>query len=1174
MPDNQLSYANFTTAVFESNTPAIIDVLENHPNFDWKYRGLSLFHWAAITGNLPLVEYLVNKGWDIHERSLYRDTPLHHAAWNGHVDVTQFLLDKGSDVHATNDKNKNALHGALEHKHAAVVDLLLQRGAKKIRHLSYEDWLERVGFQDFRFMQHLPREAIDGLNQEQLDEAMSYARLWDDSAKNSEFIHYLLTLGASHHCILKFFRLSDINVFVNFGVDPRPYANLLLENAIKRGEIELAKFTLENGADLSAKTKNGATFAQALGGIRDSNKHSQFLSLLAPSFLELGIKTFLNRSWFAVLDTMELNKLSFSARKNALKELRQYFMSNENLNSEDRKELFGSMLKLLQVQYPLLTKNYSIFQRPAIIPSMVIELLVEGDEHSAKSVLEFYRTFNSVAEDAMLMASVQPKKSKIHILDESETLYATAYLFQSCKEVYVPSLYELMDLQNGLSLEKIENEGYKYIAFPVAANPMHHVGAWVNLADKTVTILDSLADTSLTQAEFVLNKLLCSSERKFQIKKGKAIYFDQKDNWSCGVYAVTYLGMQYLHGGLISERSELDVENGWHVVNFAYQAYLESQLEIEQKINKHDQIKRILLEVIEVHRFKNGYYHSSQSQDPLKPLADFLQFKNWGNIVRSNDPHEQLQRKNEQTEELRVQTLEELILEYSHQYKSQKFNWGLFLLQMVNFLQDLNVKEIQFKLKYYIGLINKKNTKSIYESGKENKNYKDMYGLLETNFHLKLDESEEKYEFIKNWLNSAISLRIEDAFEVLLRAIDCSEYSDKIKEYCPNLERLMLAFMTMAMNELYVLADKLLAEKKRKVLDNNNAKIKNFTDLYEALYGANVMNAKNKVIFLLKQHIHLIQKDSDIQSIFGFLSVEYEGLFLSQIQSMKPVLDFESFIFYLDILSSPNRFQFFIDHMHLILTPTELQKTLVKLNNLNTFELMLKFTQRKQQGMLRASDMKLLHDYILFPEPPHLNSFRLGEALALFDPKEWGAIFSSYKGFNKLKNDIFKDITNIGHFIQSVSQICSVEDDFFIQLINLSPYSKTFNDLPNYFDLDFSVKTCSILRQCWEGRLKECYSLAELQTILREYLIPDSPNSLALQPRVDGYELALLNIYSDRLTIIVEKLKKVTHLPIKVSNNMGMFSYYKIILPCHPRKIAAELMGSPGQENSSRCNIM
>ena len=60
-------------------------------------------HWAAITDQADLVQYLIDKGASVSAKGRAGGTALHWAAWRGSDSAVRVLLDNGADVEARSD---------------------------------------------------------------------------------------------------------------------------------------------------------------------------------------------------------------------------------------------------------------------------------------------------------------------------------------------------------------------------------------------------------------------------------------------------------------------------------------------------------------------------------------------------------------------------------------------------------------------------------------------------------------------------------------------------------------------------------------------------------------------------------------------------------------------------------------------------------------------------------------------------------------------------------------------------------------------------------------------------------------------------------------------------------------------------------------------------------------
>jgi len=65
-----------------------------------KYECDYAFRYASEFGHLPVVQYLLERGADIHTDD---DYALRYASKNGHLLVVKYLVENGADIHAYDD---------------------------------------------------------------------------------------------------------------------------------------------------------------------------------------------------------------------------------------------------------------------------------------------------------------------------------------------------------------------------------------------------------------------------------------------------------------------------------------------------------------------------------------------------------------------------------------------------------------------------------------------------------------------------------------------------------------------------------------------------------------------------------------------------------------------------------------------------------------------------------------------------------------------------------------------------------------------------------------------------------------------------------------------------------------------------------------------------------------
>jgi len=95
---------------------------------------LTTLHWAAATGNVETVRFLMDLpiGADPCAARGNNFTPLHAAAMHGHTEVCETLLAAGADVNAqTNPQGYAPLHSAAFAGHVETIRVLLDYGANR-----------------------------------------------------------------------------------------------------------------------------------------------------------------------------------------------------------------------------------------------------------------------------------------------------------------------------------------------------------------------------------------------------------------------------------------------------------------------------------------------------------------------------------------------------------------------------------------------------------------------------------------------------------------------------------------------------------------------------------------------------------------------------------------------------------------------------------------------------------------------------------------------------------------------------------------------------------------------------------------------------------------------------------------------------------------------------------
>jgi len=86
-------------------------------------------HYAAINGDIEIVEMLLSRHANINAENKYGNTPLHNAVESKKMEIIELLLKKGANVNARNSNNLTPFQLAVEEGREEIIKLLLQHGA-------------------------------------------------------------------------------------------------------------------------------------------------------------------------------------------------------------------------------------------------------------------------------------------------------------------------------------------------------------------------------------------------------------------------------------------------------------------------------------------------------------------------------------------------------------------------------------------------------------------------------------------------------------------------------------------------------------------------------------------------------------------------------------------------------------------------------------------------------------------------------------------------------------------------------------------------------------------------------------------------------------------------------------------------------------------------------------
>jgi ankyrin repeat protein len=83
---------------------------------------------ASYSGHKEIVDFLIEKGADIHKKDKFGAMPIHMAVVKGHIDIVKKLVAKGADITAKTVNGKVPMQLAFEGEYTNIIELFLDRG--------------------------------------------------------------------------------------------------------------------------------------------------------------------------------------------------------------------------------------------------------------------------------------------------------------------------------------------------------------------------------------------------------------------------------------------------------------------------------------------------------------------------------------------------------------------------------------------------------------------------------------------------------------------------------------------------------------------------------------------------------------------------------------------------------------------------------------------------------------------------------------------------------------------------------------------------------------------------------------------------------------------------------------------------------------------------------------
>ncbi|KAJ1496165.1 ankyrin repeat-containing domain protein, partial [Baffinella frigidus] len=212
-------------------------------------------YWAALYGQLAVVQRLAEKGADVNAKQMIeRNTPLHAACLFGHgagAAIVQELIDKGARVNARTRFGCTPLHDASTSGSGEVVRLLLHNGARVDDKTNAGYTALHRAVDSARFLRgEVGRYSV--VVQQLLDKG---ANVNSQSKRHYTPLHRACARG--HLAMVKLLLDNDADITLTQDKGYMP-----LHSAAQRGNFDIVEVLLDKGAGLDARTILGETPAE------------------------------------------------------------------------------------------------------------------------------------------------------------------------------------------------------------------------------------------------------------------------------------------------------------------------------------------------------------------------------------------------------------------------------------------------------------------------------------------------------------------------------------------------------------------------------------------------------------------------------------------------------------------------------------------------------------------------------------------------------------------------------------------------------------------------------------------------------------------------------------------------------------------------------------------------
>ncbi len=253
------------------------------------------FSKTAENGNIEIAKLLIDHGVNIASVDDVGRTPFQYAAENGHANIVKLLIDNGVKIIYENGKTNELIYAA-ENGHTEIVKMILEMDVhptawhcEKALYYACENGYSKIVklLVDYGTKPNIKDNDIEIVRAVMLDNrdkvhSLIEARANINAKYNYNICYLAVSLGYS----------DMLQIFIDLSIKIDINKNDLLIKAISNNHFEVMKILLDNGANASAKDKDGKTALML--AIQCSN--IDMIKLLLKAGCDINAKDNLNRN--------------------------------------------------------------------------------------------------------------------------------------------------------------------------------------------------------------------------------------------------------------------------------------------------------------------------------------------------------------------------------------------------------------------------------------------------------------------------------------------------------------------------------------------------------------------------------------------------------------------------------------------------------------------------------------------------------------------------------------------------------------------------------------------------------------------------------------------------------------------------------------------------------------